>query len=68
MKEIQSDKQSERLINHQKFIEEVHKKAQQAIENEKVRQNSIEDILSKTPKFIKVFKDKEKSNLWKWKQ
>ena len=68
MENFKENKQSERLINHQKFIEEVHKKAKQAIENEKVRPNSIEEILQSNPKFIKVFKDKEKSSLWKWKQ
>lgn len=68
MENFQENKQSERLINHQKFIEEVHRKAEEEIKNSKPRPNSIEDILNKTPKFIKVFKDKEKSNLWKWKQ
>lgn len=43
-----------RYKEHQKFIEEVHKKAKQAIENEKVRPNSIEEILQSNPKFIKV--------------
>ena len=68
MENFQENKQSERLINHQKFIEEVHRKAEEEIKNSKPRPNSIEDILCKTPKFIKVFKDKEKSSLWKWKQ
>ena len=67
MENFQENKQSERLINHQKFIEEVHRKAEDEIKNSKPRPNSIEDILNKTPKFIKVFKDKEKINLWKWK-
>ena len=68
MENFQENKQSEKLINHQKFIEEVHRKAGEEIKNSKPRPNSIEDILNKTPEFIKVFKDKEKSSLWKWKQ
>ena len=68
MKEIQSDKQSERLINHQKFIEEVHRRAEEEIENSNPRPNSIEAILQNNPEAIKVFKQKEKSNLWRWKQ
>ena len=66
MENFQENKQSERLINHQKFIEEVHRKAEEEIKYSKPRPNSIEDILNKTPEFIKVFKDKEKSSLWKW--
>ena len=68
MENFQENKQSEKLINHQKFIKEVHRKAEEEIKNIKPRPNSIEDILNKTPEFIKVFKDKEKSSLWKWKQ
>lgn len=54
MEDKLSKEQKSRYVEHQKFIEEVHKKAQQAIENEKVRPNSIEEILKNNPKFIKI--------------
>lgn len=57
-----------RYAEHKAFIEKVHKKAEDEIKANKFRPNSIEAILQNNPEAIKVFKQKEKSNLWRWKQ
>lgn len=56
-KQIQTKESSEKkYAEHNKFIAEVRKMAEEEIKASKPKPNSIEEILQSCPKFIKVLK------------